>query len=62
MQIAATIRYFEQISPEGHIQMYAKTFMFSEKDTIEYMLKCTGMKNVCDLNLTQVATDTEYKA
>jgi hypothetical protein len=61
MQIAATIRYCEQISPEGHIQMCAKTYVFSDKDTIEYMLKATGMKDVSFMNLSNVATDEEYK-
>lgn len=61
MQIAATIRNAVRIGPDDY-EMRSKTFIFSEKDTIEYMLKATGEKNVCALNLSMVATDSEYKA
>ena len=60
MQISATIRYWEQTSPEGHGQMKGKTYIFSDKDTVEYMLKATNQKDVSDLNLSNVATDSEY--
>jgi hypothetical protein len=60
MQIAATIRTAVQIGPEDY-EMHSKTFIFSSKDTIEYMLVATGVTDVCDLHLSQVAADSEYK-
>jgi hypothetical protein len=62
MQIAATIKRSVQISREGHEQMTYKTYLFTGDDTIAYMLEATGMKDVCDLNLSMVVPDTEYKA
>jgi hypothetical protein len=60
MQIAATIHNAVQIGPDDYA-MYSKTYLFSDADSIKYMLKCTGMKDVCDLNLSMVVPDSEYQ-
>ena len=59
MQIAATICRTVQYS-EDDFRMRATTFIFSDKDTVEYMLKATGQTDVGALNLSRVAADSEY--
>ena len=61
MQVAARIAEAVQIGPQWEYEMRSKTFIFSEKDTIEYMLKSTGQTDVCALNLSSVAIDSDYK-
>lgn len=42
--------------------MKSRTYVFSDKDTIKYILESTGQKDVSDLNLSNVANDSEYKS
>ena len=61
MQIAARITEAVQIGPQWEYEMRSKTYLFNEKDSIEYMLKATGQTDVCALNLSMVAADEVVK-
>lgn len=58
-QVAAVVTRLIDVG-EGNFEHRKVVFIFQDKDTIEYMLRATGARNVGDLRLTKIADDEDY--